>query len=215
MLKDFVELREDEWFIQNGANSGVGRAALQFAKMWGLNSIAVVRDRGGDKAKQLEKELKELGATHVVTDEQVKDKGFKDQVNEWAGGGRHTVRLGLNCVGGDSAMAMTKILSPGATMITYGAMSRAPMKIGASMLIFKDLRFLGFWVSRWADQHPEAKQQTVTEILDLMRQKKFSEGPAVDIPWTFKTEGKSLIEAVQGTLDGHRDGKGIFVFEDT
>ena len=215
MLKDFVDLGDGDWFIQNGANSGVGRAAIQFAKMWGLNNIAVIRDKGPEKTKELQKELLTLGATHVVTDQQSTDKGFVDQVKEWTNGGQAPIKLGLNCVGGDSAMAMSKILSPGASLVTYGAMSRASLKVGASMLIFKDLRFVGFWVSRWADQNPEAKLQTVTDILDLVRDKKFTDGPTTDIPWTFKTDATHLIEAVQGTLDGHRDGKGIFVFENT
>lgn len=215
MLKDFVVLKEGDWFIQNGANSGVGRTAIQFAKMWGLNNIAVIRDKGGEKTENLKKELLDLGATHVVTDQELRDKGFGDQINEWTDSGREHVKLGLNCVGGEPAMAMTKVLGPGATMVTYGAMSKAPLKVGASMLIFKDMRFVGFWVSRWADQNPEAKIQTVTEILDRIREKKLADGPTMDIQWTFKTEAKILIDAAQGTLDGHRDGKGIFVFENT
>ena len=45
MLRDFVQLKEGEWFIQNGANSGVGRAAIQLGKLWGYKSINVVRKR--------------------------------------------------------------------------------------------------------------------------------------------------------------------------
>ena len=215
MLKDFVVLEDGDWFIQNGSNSGVGRAAIQFAKMWGLNNIAVIRDKGGEKTENLKRELLDLGATHVVTDQQLRDKEFNDQIDEWTNGGRAHIKLGLNCVGGEPAMAMTRTLGSGACMVTYGAMSKAPMKIGASMLIFKDLRFTGFWVSRWADENPEAKIQIVTQILNMIREKKFTDGPTTDIQWTFKTEAKPLIDTVQSTLDGHREGKGIFVFENT
>lgn len=215
MLKDFVDLRAGDWFIQNGANSGVGRAAIQLAKLWGLNNIAIVREKGTEKTERLKNDLQDLGATHVITDEQLKDRGFHDQISEWTGGGKGTVRLGLNCVGGEPAMTMSRLLGPGATMVTYGAMSKAPLRVGASTLIFKDLRFAGFWVSRWADQNPEAKGQTVGEILDLIREKQFSDGPTTEIEWTSKTAAAGLVEAAQGTLEGHRDGKGIFVFRDT
>ena len=31
--------------IQNGANSGVGQAVIQFAANWGINTVNIVRDR--------------------------------------------------------------------------------------------------------------------------------------------------------------------------
>lgn len=215
MLRDFVELREGDWWIQNGANSGVGRAAIQLGKMWGLRSIAVVRGREGEEGEMLKRELEALGATRVVTDEEVGGKGFKDKVKEWTNGGREKVMLGLNCVGGDAAMAMAKVLSEGAHMVTYGAMSKNPMRVGASMLIFKDLRFSGFWVSRWADANPDQKMKTVEEVLQLTREGNFKDVPMVEVPWNWDTKKDELIQAVEGTLGGYRKGKGIFVFGDT
>merc|ERR1712227_1012714 len=38
MLKDFVSLQPGDWFMQNGANSGVGRAAIQLGKLLGYKS---------------------------------------------------------------------------------------------------------------------------------------------------------------------------------
>lgn len=215
MLKDFVELREGDWFVQNGANSAVGRAALQLGKRWGLKSLAVVRGNSGDSREGLKRELAELGATRVVTDGELMDKGFKEQMAEWTNGGREEVKLALNCVGGEAAMALAKTLSPGGCMITYGAMSKSPMRIGASMLIFKDLRFEGFWVSRWSDRNPEEKKKTVDEVLKLIRQGKFRDPPMAEVRWKWDTGKEELVDAVQGTLEDYRSGKGIFVFEDT
>lgn len=215
MLKDFQKLKEGEWFIQNGANSGVGRAALQLGKRWGLKSIAVVRNRPGEEGEKLKRELQELGATHTVSDEEVAEKGFKEQVKDWTNGGRESVKLALNCVGGDAAMAMAKVLETGGCMVTYGAMSKSPMRVGASMLIFKDLRFEGFWVSRWSDRNLEEKKRTVDEILDLIRKGEFRDVPMMEVPWNWETKKEELVDAVQGTLEGYRKGKGVFVFGDT
>ncbi|TVY35076.1 Enoyl-[acyl-carrier-protein] reductase, mitochondrial [Lachnellula subtilissima] len=46
MLRDFETLDPGagDWFIQNGANSGVGRAAIQFGRLWGVKSLNVIRD---------------------------------------------------------------------------------------------------------------------------------------------------------------------------
>ena len=214
MLKDFVKLDDGDWWIQNGANSGVGRAAIQLGKRWGYNSIAVVRSRPGEEGEKLKKELEDLGATKVVTDEEIQRDDFKDQVKEWTNGGRSPLKLALNCVGGNAAMAMAKALSSGACMVTYGGMSKKPMLVGASMLIFKDLRFSGFWVSRWSDAHPEEKRKTVDELLDMMRKGEFKDTPMVEVKWNWDTEKEELIDAVQATLEGFRKGKGVFVFGD-
>ena len=214
MLKDFVKLDDGDWWIQNGANSGVGRAAIQLGKRWGYNSIAVVRSRPGEEGEKLKKELEDLGATKVVTDEEIQQDGFKDQVKEWTNGGRSPLKLALNCVGGNAAMAMARPLSSGASMVTYGGMSKKPMLVGASMLIFKDLRFSGFWVSRWSDAHPEEKRKTVDELLDMMRNGEFKDTPMVEVKWDWDTKKEELVDAVQGTLEGFRKGKGVFVFGD-
>lgn len=213
MLKDFVKLNPMDWFIQNGANSGVGRAAIQLGKEWGYRSIAVVRSRPGEEGEKLKEDLVDLGATEVVTDEEMQQKGFADQVREWTGG--YPLKLALNCVGGDAAIAMAKPLSSGACMVTYGAMSKSPIRVGASMLIFKDLHFSGFWVSRWSDAHPKEKKRTVHELLGMMRRGEFKDTPMVEVKWDWETEREVLVDAVQGTLEGFRKGKGVFVFGDT
>ena len=215
MLKDFVRLEEGDWWIQNGANSGVGRAAIQLGKKWGYNSIAVIRSRLGEEVETLKDELRALGATKVVTDEKLQSKNFRDQVHDWTESTHTPLKLALNCVGGEPAMAMAKLLAPGACMVSYGAMSKAPMRVGASTLIFKDLHLAGFWVSRWSDANPEEKQRTVEELLDMMRRGELKDSPTVKVPWEWETEKYVLVVAGQGTLVGFWKGKGVFMFGDT
>jgi len=88
------------------------------------------------------------------------------------------------------------------------------MWVGAGMLIFKDLKFEGFWVSRWSERHPEEKRRTVDALLEMMRRGEFRDGPVVEVPWGWGTERRNLVDAVQGTLEGYRKGKGVFVFGD-
>ncbi|KAI1457333.1 NAD(P)-binding protein [Annulohypoxylon moriforme] len=219
MLRDYAHpqpLREGDWFIQNGANSGVGRAAIQLGKLWGYRSINVVRARATpEEDEALRKELEGLGATHVVTEAEFTAREFRERLAEWTRGDREGVRLGLNCVGGKSAQTVAYSLGRGGTMVTYGGMSRAPVALPTGLLIFKDIRFVGFWLSRWADGDAAAKEQTVAEILGLVREGKFKDVPIVPVPWTWDTEIQQLKEAVQGTFEGFRKGKAIFAFKDT
>ncbi|KIV84725.1 hypothetical protein PV11_00491 [Exophiala sideris] len=206
----------DEWFIQNGANSGVGRAAIQLGKEWGFKSINVIRGREDKEEEQkLKQDLLDVGATKVITEEELMSRDIKDQIKEWTHGGREQIKVGLNCVGGKPATALAKFLSPGATMVTYGAMSKQPLALPASLLIFKDISFTGFWVSKWSDRNPEQKKQTVDDVLRLTRERKFKDIPVQECKWGWETEVDTLKAAVQGTLGGFRPGKGVFVFEET
>ncbi|KAF2661230.1 NAD(P)-binding protein [Lophiostoma macrostomum CBS 122681] len=216
MLKDFVALEEGQWFIQNGANSGVGRAAIQLGRKWGLKSVNIIRGRE-DKAKEeaLKKELRELGADVVITDAELQGQGIREAAKEWTNGGREKIRLALNCVNGKAATAMAKLLDSGAHFVTYGAMSKQPLTVPASMLIFKNLHFHGFWVSKWAARFPEEKKRTVEDVLDMTRKGEFRDMPVDEIKWEWETKGEDLIGKVKDTLEGYREGKGVFVFGKT
>ena len=108
MLIDFAHLEKGDWFVQNGANSGVGQAAIQIAKQWGFKSLNIVRDR--PDIESLRSHLMKLGATQVITDTELGDRSLaKDKIPLWTNG--KGIKLGLNCVGGKNATDMTRLLS--------------------------------------------------------------------------------------------------------
>ncbi|KAG6256118.1 hypothetical protein E4U24_006059 [Claviceps purpurea] len=211
-----LELGSGEWFIQNGANSGVGRAAIQFGKLWGHRSINVIRDRDtSEETEALKKELLDLGANVVVTESQFLSRQWNDQLAEITRGGREKIGLALNCVGGKSATALARSLGEGASMVSYGGMSRQPVALPLGLLIFKDIRFVGFWLSKWNQKDPLGRKHMVDDILNLMRLGYFKDVPVDEITWDWGTDITVLRDAVQGTLKGFRKGKGVFLFGDT
>ncbi|KAJ6021690.1 Polyketide synthase enoylreductase [Penicillium herquei] len=217
MIRDFCDwdwMRAgEEWMIQNGANSGVGRAAIQLGREWGIKTLNVVRERKTpEETAALKQELKDLGATVVVTEEEMLTGGFRDLVKEVTRGGREPIRLALNCVGGKNATALAKTLAPESHMVTYGAMSKQPVALPSGLLIFKNLVFDGFWVSRWGDKNPELKENTINDVLQMTRNGRFKDIPVDEVKWNWKSEGTELAESVQGTLGGYRSGKGVFTF---
>jgi mitochondrial enoyl-[acyl-carrier protein] reductase / trans-2-enoyl-CoA reductase len=211
-----LEVGSGGWFIQNGANSGVGRAAIQFGKLWGLKSINVVRERQSqEETEALKRELKDLGADAVVTEPEFLSRDWKDRLVELTRGGREIVGLGLNCVGGKSATAVARSLSEGGTMVSYGGMSKQPVALPTGLLIFKDIRFLGFWLSKLNERDPVGRKHMVDDILGLIRSSQFKDSPVDEVAWDWETEEAKLRDAVAGTLGGFRKGKGVFVFGDT
>lgn len=145
MLRDYVTVSKGDTVIQNGANSAVGQVVFQLCKLWGINCVGVVRDR--PDLKELVTFLKDMGATEVLTEEQIRTTTlFKS--NQLA-----RPKLALNCVGGKSSTELLRHLSDKGVMVTYGAMSREPVTAPNAALIFKDISFRGFWMHRWKFDH--------------------------------------------------------------
>lgn len=69
------------------------------------------------------------------------------------------IRLALNCVGGRTTTNMLKLLGTDACIVTYGAMSREPLILPATPLLFKGLTAKGFWVSKWHQDNPEERKK--------------------------------------------------------
>ena len=137
LLRSIVPLEAGEWVLQNAANSGVGQSVIQIAKLLGIRTISIVR------RQELIAPLQALGADIVLTE----DDDLKAAVKEACG--RSRPRLALNSVGGASALNLANGLANGGTLVTFGAMSKQPVKVPNGLLIFRDLRFTGFWLTRW------------------------------------------------------------------
>mmetsp|Transcript_29756 Transcript_29756/g.53449 ORF Transcript_29756/g.53449 Transcript_29756/m.53449 type:complete len:336 (-) Transcript_29756:1151-2158(-) len=150
------KLNPGEWIVQNAANSGVGLAVMQIAKALGLNVLNIVRR---PEAVDI---VRAAGGEHVF----VQDDEHVDTIKEILGDGK--VMVGLNAVGGAAARWLCRWLSPGATLVTYGAMSKEPIPVGGGQLIFKDLRFIGFHLNRWWQSTTNEEKAEMWEKLFLM-----------------------------------------------
>jgi NADPH:quinone reductase-like Zn-dependent oxidoreductase len=138
LLSEYVDLKPGEWVVQNGANSGVGRWVIAFAKARGLKTVNIVR------RPELVAELKAIGADVVVVDSPNVSKEIKAAV------GQDELRLALDGVSGPASGVLAATLSPRGTLVSFAAMSRVPMSISPMDVIFKPLTVRGFWMV-----HPE------------------------------------------------------------
>lgn len=193
LLDSFVQLKPGDWIIQNAANSAVGRMVIQIAKAKGIRTINIVR------RKELIDDLKNIGADIVVTDE----VDLRKNVPEWTS--NSPVLLGLNAVGGESAVNIAKSLSFGGTHVTYGGMSKQPFRIPTGLLIFKDLRVRGFWLTAWnKDAGRDQVNKTLAEVVGLIAKKQIH----TPVEESYKLD--EAIEAVAHAMQGSRNGKVLF-----
>ena len=196
LLHDYVQLQKGDWLIQNAANSAAGRAVIQIAHELGYKTINVVR-----RAELIE-ELRTEDADIVVVD----GENLRDEVKTATSGAQ--IRLGLNAVGGDSALRLANCLAPGSTMVTYGAMSLQPLKIPNGLLIFKDLRFRGIWINKWYDNATKEERMEAFEPLFGMAKRGLLK-TKVEKAYPLSEAKAAVTHAVQGK----RSGKIIFKFE--
>src|SRR5213592_4176953 len=196
LLHDYVDLQKGDWLIQNAANSAAGCDVIQIAHELGCKSVNVVR------RAELIDELRADGGDIVLIDAD----NLREEVKNATGGA--SIRLGLNSVGGDSALRLANCLAPGGTLVSFGAMSLQPLKIPTGLLIFKDLRFRGIWINKWYDNAtPSGRMEEFRPLFDMAR------------PGLLKTKVEKAYPlnevkaAVERAAQGERSGKIILEFE--
>ena len=195
LLHDYVDLARGDWLIQNAANSAAGRAVIHIARELGYKTVNVVR------RSELVDELRAEGGNIVLLD----SENLRREVQDAIGGPQ--IRLGLNAVGGESALRLANCLAPGSTLVTYGAMSLQPLKIPNGLLIFKDLRFRGIWINKWYDNAtPAQRMETFQHLFEMAKRGLLQTKVEKAYPLS---EAKT---AVAHAARGQRSGKIIFEF---
>jgi len=195
LLHDYVDLARGDWLIQNAANSAAGRAVIQIAHELGYKTVNVVR------RPELIDELRGEGGDVVLVD----GEKLRDEVKDATSG--VAIRLGLNAVGGESALRLANCLAFGGTLVSFGAMSLQPLKIPTGFLIFKDLRFRGIWINKWYDDATmQERMEAFKRLFDMAKRgllkTKVEKAYAID-------DAKA---AVAHAAQSKRSGKIIFEF---
>ena len=198
MLHLFRKLKPSDWVVQNAANSIVGLAVIQLARHLGFRTINFVR------RVELAEELRALGADSVLADN---DEGLQSAKKVI---GSDELKLAFNAVGGDSALRLMELLSPGGAHITYGAMSRRSLAVPNKFLIFKNLEIRGYWLSRDLEKtSPAGIKSMMVTLAELMRD------GLLKMPVDSVYPIKNWREAIARAQTEGRNGKVLLQLHDT
>ncbi len=197
LISDFADLQPGDWIVQNAANSGVGYSVIQLARALGYRTANVVR------REELRQPLLDAGADVVLLEGESLSGELKETV------GKAGAKLCLNAVGGESALALAKVLANGGHHVTFGAMSKRPVTIPNGVLIFKQPHFHGFWLTRWVDDtHLNTVRSEYIRLAEIVARGELT--MPIDQAYPL-SEYKKAISRAQ---EAQRDGKVIFKIAD-
>ena len=184
LLNEFVKLKPKDWVVLNAANSQVGRCLLAIGKSRGLNIAGIVRK------SELIPEVEKLGADFVG----VESAELPKQIQIATGG--KPIALGLDAVGGPATATIAGILSPGAHLVVYAALSGLPIHVPQGDLLSKRLNIHGFWM--YYEEFLPKLRAALTEGAGIVASGKLS------LPITTTYKPHQIKEAVEHSQRGAR-----------
>lgn len=204
LLTHYVKLGKEDWVIQNGGLSAVGKYVAQMSRILGINLISVVRDR--PNFDEFAAYLKDLGASQVISEKENNSREFKD-VKKWVAETGGEIKLAFNCVGGKSLAGVARKLAPNGLMLTYGGMSLQPVTLPTSLHIFKNITSAGFWVTQLLKDNAGLKRKTVDQVVEWYEDGKLADQPAEEVL------AGDVAETFKASIKASKTGKQLVVFE--
>ncbi|MFN3996563.1 zinc-dependent alcohol dehydrogenase family protein [Algoriphagus sp.] len=187
-------LKSGEWLLITAGASAFGKFAIQMAKAKGIKVAATVRH---DSQKEV---LENLGADLVINTESEK---IQKIVPEKTDGGVHVI---FDAVGGMLGAKALACLRPKGRMMVFGALALDNMPINSGLLIFKDLKIEGFWLSTWMEEMNEAERgKAFRSVFGFL----MNDNSKIDIAGKFKLE--EFKEALEAYSEPGRNGKILLI----
>lgn len=189
-------LQAGDWLLITAGASAFGKFAIQMAKAKGIKVAATVRH---DAQKEV---LEKLGADLVINTETEK---IQRVVPEKTEGGVHVI---FDAVGGMLGAKALACLRPKGKMMVFGALALENMPVNSGLLIFKNLKIEGFWLSTWMEEMAaDARMKAFQTVFGFL----MNENSQVDIEAKFPlSDFKAAIEAYESP---GRNGKILLVSE--
>ncbi|MDX5339805.1 MAG: zinc-dependent alcohol dehydrogenase family protein [Cyclobacteriaceae bacterium] len=189
-------LKEGDWLLVTAGASAFGKFAIQMAKAKGIKVAVTVRQ---DAQKQM---LQDLGADLVVNSDAEK---IQKVIPEKTEGGVHVI---FDAVGGILGAKALACLRPKGKMLVFGALALENMPINSGLLIFKNLKIEGFWLSSWMEELAAVdRKKAISAVFGFLMQ----EDAKIDVAGKFKLE--QFKEAIEAYEKPGRNGKILLVSE--
>ena len=182
LLDEFAKLKSQDWIILNAANSQVARCLIAIAKSRDLNIAGIVR------RSDLIPEVKELGVNFAGVESPELPKQIQSATGEMP------IFLGLDAVGGPATATIASVLSAGAHLVVYAALSGLQIHVPQGDLIGKRLKIHGFWM--YYEEYLPKIRAALTEATEVVASGKLT------LPITTTYKPSQIKEAVEHAQRG-------------
>jgi len=218
LLRIMRYLKAGDWVIQNAATGTIAQAVVQFARLQGVKTVNIVRDR--EDLDVVKSRLLALGADMVLSESELEALGQVQPLS-------HTRRivLAIDSVFGSSGSRIASQLVQGGTYVSLGFLGgggEVKLDVNEGLLFYKAVEFKGFRTSKelagWSQEERSNLWAWMLKLYDEGQLK----APEVDIThWVsgvqdageFKLE-KKLLDVVEKTASKVvGTPKQVFVFE--
>jgi NADPH:quinone reductase-like Zn-dependent oxidoreductase len=125
--------------LNNAAASSVGRLFTAIAEHHQIATISIVRTE--QRAQQLRDRFPTVPVVSTA------EAGWVEQVRTAAAG--RPIPVALDPVGGTAAGDLLSAVSPGGTLIVYGALAQEPIPLQAASVLHSALAIRGLTINRW------------------------------------------------------------------
>ncbi|EON77945.1 NADPH quinone reductase or Zn-dependent oxidoreductase [Lunatimonas lonarensis] len=194
-MLDRAGLKAGDWLLLTAGASAFSKLVIQLAKLRGVRVICTVR-----REEQVAPLLR-LGAAAVVNTEREKLQLRVQEITDKSG-----VSVVFDAVGGTLGARALTCLRPKGRMLVYGLLSLESIPLNSGLLIFRDLKVEGFWLTSYLEELDRGARETAFgEVLSLLQRGDV----AVDVEQTFPLEQVHL--ALEAFEKPGRSGKILLV----
>jgi len=187
-------LKEGDWLLITAGASAFGKLAIQMAHQKGIKVACTVRR---DDQKEM---LQSIGADLVINTEKEK---LQKVIAEQTGEG---VSVVFDAVGGVLGAKGIARLKTGGKMMVFGLLSLENIPLNSGLLIFKNLKVEGFWLTSYMENlSPEQRKTVFKTVFTYLLSNKVK----VDVQDSFPLE--QFKEALEAYEKGGRNGKVLLV----
>jgi len=188
MLKEAGRLEPGESVFIPGGAGGVGRYAIQLAKILGADCVIA-----GASTPERRQQALARGADHAVD---YTDPDWPREVKRLTGGRGADVVLDM--VGGSFFDQALAALAPFGRLVV-GSASRRPSSLIAQRLLPMNQAVIGYYVSHWFKARPDQAQKAFDTVAGLVAEKRLHVEIAGRLPLEAASEAHRIMEARQST----------------
>ncbi len=157
-LRESGHFQAGESVLVHGAAGGVGTLAVQLARLMGAGKIIGTASNENKLGM-----VRRLGADAAINYTQ---EDWMDQVKRATNG--RGADIILEVVGGKIAAQSLQCLAPFGRMVVIGAVSGQPAQFTGLQLMNKNLSVVGYWLTTWANYHPDRLAAATAELMRFL-----------------------------------------------